>query len=71
MEIDIRKTMDSDDDIFPSEDSDLDSEDQDPDDEPYIFADPDTGECQPLVRKRGHCLIIDLLFFITADSVVK
>ena len=40
--------MDSDDDIFPSEDSDMDSEDHDPD-EHYIFPDPEPADCQPLV----------------------
>jgi len=39
--------MDSDDDIFPSEDSDMDSEDHDPD-EHYIFPDPEPADCQPL-----------------------
>ena len=53
--------MDSDDDIFPSEDSDMDSEDHDPD-EHYIFPDPEPADCQPLVGDLMTAMSVNLSY---------
>ena len=42
--------MDSDDDIFPSEDSDNEIDSDNDADEHYIFPDPEATDSQPVVR---------------------